>query len=77
MTSLRAVRINKCITQKELSEESGINLRVLQHYEQGTRNFNSAALNVILSAAIALDCKVIDIIDDPELLDLIQKAKIK
>lgn len=56
MTNLQRIRKERGISQAELSARVGINLRTLQHYEQGDRDINGAAVETVLRIADALGC---------------------
>ena len=55
---LRILRNNAGLTQKQLSERSGVNLRTLQQYESQSKDINKASGVILLSLAKALDCSV-------------------
>ncbi len=57
--ALKDIREKKGMTQAELAERSGIKLRTIQHYEQGSMDINkAAALSVwTLSEALGVDVK--------------------
>jgi transcriptional regulator with XRE-family HTH domain len=57
-TNLQYRRALKRITQKDLAERSGVNLRMIQHYEQGFKDINTAAALTVYKLAEALDCTV-------------------
>ena len=63
MSNLKKIRESKGFTQKELAEKSGINIRQIQHYEQGTHNINGASVTTALKIADALDTDVRDILE--------------
>lgn len=63
MTKLKEVRTNKGLTQKELSDKSGVNLRILQYYEQGANDINKAQALTVYKIANALECNVEDILE--------------
>lgn len=73
MVKLKEMRQAKGLSQSQLAEKAGLNVRTLQHYEQGSKVFDHARLDTILKCAIALGCKIDDIIDNTEYLELIQK----
>ena len=73
MVKLKEMRQTRGLSQSKLAEKAGTNVRVLQHYEQGTKNFDHARLDTILKYAIALECKLEDIIESPDYIELIQK----
>lgn len=51
------------LTQKELADKSGVNLRTLQQYELGVKNINKASAISIYNLAKALNCKFEDILE--------------
>ena len=70
---LKEVRQSKGLSQSKLAEKAGVNVRTLQHYEQGSKIFDNARIDTILKCAIALDCKIEEIIDNNAYIELIQK----
>ena len=62
---LKQIRQSKGLTQKELAEATGISLRTLQHYEQGSKDLNMAAAITVYAIASALGVKVEDLLDIP------------
>lgn len=70
---LKEMRQSRGLSQSQLAEKTGINIRTLQHYEQGSKNFDHARIDTILRVCIALGCKLDDIIENPEYVDLIKK----
>lgn len=73
MAKLKEMRQAKGLSQSQLAEKAELNVRTLQHYEQGSKTFDHARLDTILKCAIALNCKIEDIIDNEEYLELIKK----
>lgn len=65
-TKLKAVRIRTGITQKQLADAAGLNLRTLQHYEQGVKTFDNAHISVILRICNALNCTFADVVENAE-----------
>ena len=65
-TKLKAVRVASGITQKQLADATGLNLRTLQHYEQGAKCFDNAHISVILSICNALNCTYSDVTENAE-----------
>lgn len=63
MTNLKNNRIAYGLTQKELSERSGVNVRIIQHYEQGFKDINKAQAMTVYKLAEALGCNVKDILE--------------
>ena len=54
--SLREIRQSRHLTQRELSENSGVNYRSLQDYEQGHKSMRSANGDVLLRLSTVLGC---------------------
>ena len=75
MTKLKRQRINRNLTQSELSKLSGIPVRTLQNYEQGVLCFDSARIDKIVEVALVLDCNIEDLIEDINIIEKIKKAK--
>lgn len=51
------------LTQKELAERAGVNLRTLQQYESKAKELSKASVRTVLNLANALFCSVDDILD--------------
>lgn len=63
MNKLKQIRTEKGMTQKALAEATGINLRTLQHYEQGSKDFNMAAAITVYNVAQVLGVNLEDLLD--------------
>ena len=66
MTNLKEIRKIKGMSQKELSDSSGVNIRLIQDYEQGHKSINNAKAMTIYKLAEALTCNVKDILEFEE-----------
>lgn len=66
---LKQVRESKGLSQSQLAKKSGVNLRMIQNYEQEARDINVARLNTIIDLAQALECSVCDVLTDENLID--------
>lgn len=73
MNKLQVARQNAGISQKQLADRAGINLSSLQKYERDAKDINGAKLKTLLKLCQALSCNLTDILDDPELLELIKE----
>ena len=70
---LKEMRRSRGLSQAQLAEKSGVNVRTIQHYEQGSKVFDHARIDTIVKTCIALNCKLEEIIENPEYVDLIKK----
>ena len=71
---LQNKRIEKGLSQSQLAMSADIKVRMLQNYEQGKQaDINGAKLSTLLKLCLSLNCRLGDILDDPETLDLLQK----
>lgn len=70
---LQETREKKGLSQGQLAKQSGISVRAIQDYEQGQRDLNGAKLKTILRLCAALDCKMTDILNDPETIELLKQ----
>lgn len=59
---LKFYRLRKGLTQRELSEISCVGLRLIQHYEQGTRDLSKARAMIVRRLAVALGVTVEDLL---------------
>lgn len=73
MSKLKITRQTKGLSQSQLAEKANMNVRTLQHYEQGSKVFDHARIDTILRVCLALDCKLEDIIENQEYIDLIKQ----
>lgn len=71
-TKLQAKRKERGLSQSQLAAASGVNLRTLQKYEIGEKDLNGAKLSTLLRLCIALECRLIDILNDPETVRLLE-----
>lgn len=62
-TKLQMVRKAIGLSQKALSEKSGVTLRMIQQYEQRAKDINKAAANNLFALAQALGCKAKDLLE--------------
>ena len=63
MNKLKQKREELGLSQSGLSKLTGISVRVLQNYEQGTRPLNNAKAITVYQIATALGCRVEDLIE--------------
>lgn len=63
MTNLKETRKIKGMSQKELSERSGVNIRLIQDYEQGHKQINNAKAITVYKLSEALGCNVWEILE--------------
>ncbi len=73
MTNLKRLRLKSGLTQSQLAQITGLNLRTLQYYEQGINKIDQARLTTLLKIAIALECKIKDLLEEPESITLCKK----
>lgn len=62
-SKLKRIRIANGITQQELSELSGINIKSIAAYEQNPSKINKASVETIFSIADCLNCDIKDIVE--------------
>ena len=61
------------LSQSQLAEKANLNVRTLQHYEQGSKIFDNARIDTILRVCLALNCKMEDVIENQKYIELIGK----
>lgn len=62
-TNLKIIRTRLNLTQKELSELSGVPVRTIQQYEQKQKNINKAQTEYLVMLSKALSCKIEDLLE--------------
>ena len=62
-TNLKTLRVKSGLSQRELSEISGVPLRTIQQYEQRQKNINKAQAEYLILLAQALCCKPADLLE--------------
>ncbi len=65
-TNLKRFRKSANISQRELSEMSGVPLRTIQQYEQRQKSINKAQAEYLVMLSKALCCKVDDLLEKTE-----------
>lgn len=65
-TSLKIMRHYAGMSQKELSELSGVPLRTIQQYEQRQKNINKAQVEYLVKLSQTLCCEITEIMEKTE-----------
>ena len=60
---LAELRKRRGITQKELAEKSGVNLRTLQEYDNRAMDINRATGGTLTALSRALGCQMEDLLE--------------
>ncbi len=71
LLSLLAKRKERGLSQSQLAVSSGVNVRTLQKYKIDEKDLNNAELSTLLRLCIVLTCKLVNILNDPETLQLL------
>lgn len=64
---LKRIRENRGLSQSELAEQSGVNLRNIQMYEQRVNNIDKAQANILYKLSRVLGCDMEDLLENPML----------
>lgn len=62
-SKLKRIRMANCMTQQELSELSGVNIKSIAAYEQTPAKINKASIETIFNIAECLNCDIKDIVE--------------
>lgn len=62
-TRLQRQRKQCGLTQKELSEKSGVKLRTVQQYEMKAKDINKAAVSTVFALSTVLGCRIEDLLE--------------
>ena len=63
MKNLKRLRTSAGLSQSQLATASGVNVRMIQHYEQGSKDINAAEVLTVYKLAQALNCTVENLIE--------------
>lgn len=61
---IQEIRKAHGLSQRQLAEAAGVNVRVLQHYEQGFKDINKAAAETVKALADALGVRMEDLLEE-------------
>lgn len=75
MTKIKELRQAAGLSQSQFSERTGIKIRTLQHYDQGTKLFDHARIDTILKACLVLNCKLEDVLENQEYIELLKQVQ--
>lgn len=64
-SKLKLIRESRGLSQAELSEKSGVNLRNIQMYEQRGNNIDKAQAQILYKLSRVLGCDVEDLLENP------------
>lgn len=65
-TNLKLLRRSSGLSQRELSELSGVPVRTIQQYEQRQKNINKAKVEYLVTLSQTLCCEIEDLIEKVE-----------
>lgn len=68
MSNLKELRVKAELSQTGLAEISGVNVRMIQYYEQGVKDLNKANGETLYKLARSLGCNMEDLIDKSKVL---------
>lgn len=77
MNKLKAKRLEAGMSQSQLAEKANLNVRTIQHYEQGSKNFDHARIDTVLKVCLALNCKFDEVIENQNFVDLLNQYEKK
>ena len=60
---LKEYRAKAGLSQSQLAEASGVNVRMIQYYEQGVKDINKASGETLYKLSRALGCKMEDLLE--------------
>lgn len=62
MNQLKAKRLERKMSQSQLSKASGVPVRVIRAWEQGTRDIKNGAVVSVARLALVLNCNIFDLL---------------
>ena len=76
MSKLQELRKSRGLSQRQLSDLSGVRYRTLQSLEIGSggRSIDNAGLDKLVPLAEALNVKLWELVDDPQLAEAVRRV---
>lgn len=74
-TKLMKLRFKRGLSQAQLAKLAGVATRTVQCYEQKGQPIENAKMRTICALCKALDCKIEDILEQPEMIKLYKETK--
>lgn len=71
MTKLQVKR-EEHFSREELTKLTGLGPQTIRHYEQGFRSIDGANIKTLAKIARALNCRLSDLVEDPETVTLLE-----
>lgn len=59
---LKAKRLERGMSQSQLAQASGVPVRVIRAWEQGTRDIKNGAVVRVARLALVLNCNIFDLL---------------
>lgn len=72
---LKELRMLKGLSQEQLAEKSGVTVRMIRAYEQGTKNIHGAKLKTLMMLAQTLDVAVHELLSDEQIILIYRKTR--
>lgn len=63
MSNLKTIREAAGLSQRDLAQESGVQIRQIQNYEQGRRDINKASALTLYCLAQTLGCNMENLLE--------------
>lgn len=63
MSNLKTIRKAVGMSQNQLAEQSNVNVRMIQHYEQGAKDINKAQAITVYKLAKTLSTQMDDLLE--------------
>lgn len=74
-SKLKHMREEVGLSQLQLSDAAGVPIRTLQNYEQGRLDIDQCSFERIIRIAIALGCKVEDILSGDDVVEIVRRYR--
>lgn len=74
-TKLMKLRVKKGLSQAQLAKQAGVATRTVQCYEQMEQPIENAKMRTICAICKVLDCRVEDILEQPQMIKLYREIK--
>lgn len=73
MSKLKIAREAAGLSQSQLAKVADVNFRAYQEIEAGRRSIDGTKLKTLLKICIALNCRLEEVLEDEETIELVEK----
>lgn len=72
-TKLKKMRLKRCLSQRELSDKSGVNINTIRALERKSLNIDNSGIKTLYRLCKALNCRLSDIVESKKVYNMLKE----